>query len=165
MENDPVFEKSFWKERLATAKSRGHLHFSVYLAQPTLWAKIEESHKEIIAKKIPKTAKVLDVGCGYGRLSPLFKNYTGVDFSPDLLEEARIMFPGKTFIEADLRELPFKDGEFGWAVLASVKHMIIGRKGEEVWQQCLKEIKRVAKKVLILEYEAGATEGFGHEIL
>lgn len=165
MENDPIFETSFWKERLAVAKSRGHLHYSVYLAQPQLWARIERAHEEIIKEKIPKTAKVLDAACGYGRLAPLFKKYTGVDFSPDLLEEARTMFPNKKFVESDLRKLPFKDKEFDWAVCSSVKHMIIGRKGVDVWNECQKELKRVAKKILILEYEAGATEDFTYEVL
>lgn len=165
MDRDPIFETSFWKERLAEARRRGHLHYSVYLAHPGLWEKIIAAHEVLLKKYIPKKAKVLDAACGYGRLSPMFDNYTGVDFSPDLLEVGREMFPDKKFVQADLRKLPFEDGEFDWAICASVKHMIIGRKGLEAWAECEKEIKRVAKKVLIIEYEAGATKDFKHEIL
>lgn len=41
---------------------------------------------------------VLDVGCGYGRISPLCTGeYLGIDFSPKMIEVAKEEFPDKTF--------------------------------------------------------------------
>jgi ubiquinone/menaquinone biosynthesis C-methylase UbiE len=52
-----------------------------------------------------KNMSVLDVACGYGRFSPMFKNYTGIDFCPEMIELAQKTFPGKRFIEAtDIQE-------------------------------------------------------------
>jgi SAM-dependent methyltransferase len=154
----PVDKLEFWKERIDRAK-RVHIHYSVYLDNPNRWAKIAEAHKDITDRIV--SGKVLDAGCGYGRLSQWFDDYTGVDFSPDFLELARQMNPGRTFIQADLKALPFKDDEFDWAICISIKQMVIDSLGEKVWDEMAKELKRVAKKVLILEY----TEPEDYEIL
>jgi len=60
--------------------------------------------------------RVLDVGCGAGRharaLARRGMRVTGVDLSPDLLEEARERSPGTpgspTYIRWDARDLPFQ---------------------------------------------------------
>lgn len=44
-----------------------------------------------------KDRKVLDVGCGYGRLSDIFSDYTGIDFSEEMINLARTKFPDKRF--------------------------------------------------------------------
>ena len=47
-----------------------------------------------------KGLHVLDVACGYGRFSPMFKNYTGIDFCPEMITLARNTYPDKRFLEA-----------------------------------------------------------------
>lgn len=148
----PVNSVAFWKDRLNLAKKQGYLHYSVYLANPTLWKLICETHEEIIAKHIGQEDKVLDIACGYGRLAPLFKNYLGIDFSPDFIEEAKRLYPSKDFEVQDATKLPYKDNEFDWGVAVSFKNMMLGNLGEEVWREIEIEIKRVCKKVLLLEY-------------
>jgi SAM-dependent methyltransferase len=148
----PVSDPAFWKERLELAKKQNHLHYSVYLANESLWNKIYNIHVEIIKKEIPEDARVLDIGCGYGRMSPLFKKYTGVDISPDLLAEAKKLYPYNRFILADLNDLPFRNKEFDIGFMVSVRGMIIGNLGQEVWDKMEKECIRVCKKLLILEY-------------
>lgn len=147
----PVNEPSFWKKRLTDAKKNGHLHYSVYLANPTLWKKIYEAHKAIIETLIKEDDWVLDAGCGYGRLAPLFKNYVGVDISPDFIAIAQ-KDQTKQFILGDLKNLTFNDNTFDWAVCTSIKAMVEDNLGKEEWELMLKELKRVAKNVLILEY-------------
>jgi ubiquinone/menaquinone biosynthesis C-methylase UbiE len=151
---NPVDQLDFWKERIERAKKE-YINYSVYLANPALWKSIGDSHKKILDKLV--TGHVLDAGCGYGRLSEWIEDYTGTDFSPDFIELAREKYPTKTFVQADLKALPFKDKEFDWAVCVSIRHMIIGSLGEDVWQQMEKELKRVAKKILILEYTSPDT--------
>lgn len=148
----PVNKIEFWKDRLDQSKKDGYLHYSVYLANPTLWKKINDSHKKVIEEHIKPEDNVLDAGCGYGRLSELFDKYLGVDFSPDFIAEARKLYPHKQFIVGDLKDLPLENGQFDWAVLVSIKNMIVGNLGEDEWLKMQKELKRVCKKLLILEY-------------
>ena len=147
----PIDKLDFWKERIDNA---ARPHYSVYVIHDQGWKRIYETHARIIERLIPKDAKVLDAGCGYGRMSPLFKNYVGVDFSPDFIEWAKRDYPQKEFIQGNLKELPFKDKEFDWAFCISIKKMVEDNKGENEWKQMEKELLRVSSKLLILEYEA-----------
>jgi SAM-dependent methyltransferase len=147
--SEPIDTIDFWRSRIERAK-RGNMNYSVYLANRQLWEKIEALHASVLKNTV--YGRVLDAGCGYGRISGLIDDYTGVDFSPDFIEWAKELNPGKTFIQADLKNLPFKDQEFDWAVCSSIKQMVIGNLGEAEWEKIRKELLRVAKKILILEY-------------
>lgn len=150
-----VSDPKFWKERLDTAKKNGQLHYSVYLCNPTKWQHIFEAHKKILKKEITTSGKVLDAGCGFGRMASLFNSnrYTGVDISPDLLVVAKRENPTKHFDLEDLKNLSYNDLEFDVAFCISIKQMIIGNLGLPEWQQIQRELRRVAHKIIILEYE------------
>ena len=150
MSNKGVDDINFWKKRIETATSE---HYSVYVIHEAGWSKINMVHRELLQENIPLESKVLDAGCGYGRWSTLFKNYTGIDFSPDFIEMARKKYPNKTFVIGDLKQIPYDDNTFDWAFCVSIKKMIQDNLGDEEWLKMLSELKRVAKKVLILEYE------------
>src|SRR5882724_8900781 len=107
----PVSTKEFWKKRLNSAVLNNKLHYSVYISNSDLWSQILEKHIEIIKKEVLPGEKVLDAGCGYGRMASYFpiKTYTEVDIPPNLLEVARKNCPLHSFIEADLCVLPFED--------------------------------------------------------
>jgi SAM-dependent methyltransferase len=70
----------------------------------------------------------LEVGCGYGRLTPTFAEFsadhTAVDINPDALAKARQAYPDYDFREASATELPFPDSQFDlvttWTVLQHV---------------------------------------------
>lgn len=148
----PVDTPEFWKQRIADSRKYGDIHHSVYISNSTLWKSIEETHKKILEPY--KDKFVLDAGCGYGRCAPWFKQYTGVDLSPDLLEVARKDHPLKAFYELDLKDLnKFSDKFFDVAFCISIKGMIIGNLGPKAWEPVEKELLRVAQEVLILEYE------------
>lgn len=60
--------------------------------------------------------QMLDVGCGTAWLSDHFRNYTGIDGSPEAMETAR--GHGINAILGNLNEpLPFADGSFDAAIL------------------------------------------------
>lgn len=149
----PIDKKEFWKERLERADRNGVLHYSVFITSPTEWKQIRARHIEILSM-IPNGAKVLDAGCGYGRASRWFKkkDYTGVDFSPDLIDRARLKYPDRKFVRADLNNLPFNDREFDYAFCISIERMVLDNLGHEAWALMEKEIRRVAKELIILEY-------------
>lgn len=89
--------------------------------------------------------KVLDVGCGSGRFFNYLKDtdYTGIDFSKNLINEAKKRFPNEKFIVGDALSLPFKDNSFDKVYSIAVLHQI---PKEEYRFKALNEIKRVLKK-------------------
>ena len=72
--------------------------------------------------------RVLDIGCGNGRLFPVFEskktNYCGVDISSALIEIAGRKHPSANFAVADALSLPFAAGAFDLAVSWAVLHHI-----------------------------------------
>ena len=149
-----IFDIQFWRERLEYAKKLGQLDQAIGRGFE-FEAKIDPAHQPIVEKEIKPDDKVLDIGCGYGRTAHWFKDeqYTGIDFVPEFIETAKELHPKKVFRVLDLREsLPFADKEFDWGVLISIKGMIIRERGQEEWDKIEKELIRVCKKVLVLEY-------------
>ncbi len=63
-----------------------------------------------------KNNRMLDVGCGWGRYVSRFlkKNlsYQGIDFSSEMLKEARRRNPGVNFVEGSYTKLPFGNDYF-----------------------------------------------------
>jgi ubiquinone/menaquinone biosynthesis C-methylase UbiE len=149
-----VSDPEFWKERLKETAKYGDVHHAVYVSRQALWQEIEIAHKEILSRECAGY-DTLDAGCGYGRAAEWFprEKYIGVDISPDLLRIANERYPKHVFIETDLRELPFEDRAFDVAFCISIKQMIVGNLGDKVWLAVENELKRVADRVLILEYE------------
>lgn len=71
--------------------------------------------------------RVLDVGCGTGRLEVALAGRArlwGVDATPEMLEVARRKAPGARFKLARAEELPFKADWFERAVLWLVVHLV-----------------------------------------
>jgi ubiquinone/menaquinone biosynthesis C-methylase UbiE len=70
----------------------------------------------------------LEIGCGFGRLSPIFAEFSrqhiGVDINRDALTTAQISYPELQFKEASVTLLPFADGSFDlvttWTVLQHI---------------------------------------------
>lgn len=151
----PVNKTDFWKKRIERAANDEREHYSVYLTHEGAWREIERIHATILAKEVTSPHNiVLDAGCGYGRMSAYFPDhtYTGVDFSPDFIEAARTRHPDKDFVQAELERLPFDDGTFDVAFCVSIKAMVVDNLGEKAWKAQEKELLRVARKLIILEY-------------
>ena len=150
MNKAPTSSPDFWKQRINEAKGHNN-EYIFYQVGSDKWSEINNIHREIISNEEVK-GKVLDAGCGTGRLSEWFDDYVGVDFSPDLLEIAKEDYPDKKFIKADLKKLPFGKDEFDWAVCCSIQDMVLRDSGLEEWKLMREELLRVAKRVLILDY-------------
>jgi len=97
-------------------------------------------------KYVQEGERILDLGCGNGRLFELFKNknveYIGVDNVEKLIEIARKKYPEAKFRVADCLNLPFPANFFDKIYSISVLHNIPSK---EFRIQYLKEAKRVLK--------------------
>lgn len=92
--------------------------------------------------------KILDVGCGNGRLYQLFKDkkviYIGIDNSEKLIEIAKKEWERNKaeFLVADILNLPFENESFNIVASIAVLHHL---PGHELRFKALKEISRVLK--------------------
>src|SRR4030042_749263 len=102
---------------------------------------------------IKEEEKVLDLGCGTGRLYEIFSvqggsasgrkniDYVGIDFSENLIQIAKERH-GNHFQVADILMLPFSDNYFDSVWSIAVLHHI---PTDELRKRALSEIKRLLK--------------------
>lgn len=71
-----------------------------------------------------KGKKVLDIGCGSGRLISELKLFgatvTACDISPEMVKRTKKKFPTLEVVEGDMENLPFKDGAFDMVIATFV---------------------------------------------
>jgi SAM-dependent methyltransferase len=102
---------------------------------------------ELLKPYIAKDMRILDWGCGNGRLYKYLYQvsgikYQGIDNSEKLVEIAKKNYPKVDFCVSDIFHLPFKNGEFDVvAAIASFHHI----PSEELRLVALREIYRVLK--------------------
>ncbi|QBD80217.1 class I SAM-dependent methyltransferase [Ktedonosporobacter rubrisoli] len=70
-----------------------------------------------LAKAIKPQARILDYGCGYGRVTSLlyehgYQDVEGVDFSAPMIERARLTHPELNFRLIEPSALPYADASF-----------------------------------------------------
>lgn len=108
--------------------------------------------------------KTLDIGCGYGRLSPwIAKNtgeYYGIDAEEKLIELAKGYYPELNFKCGLVQKLPFPDDMFDlcitWTVLQHIPDSAI--------EMAVSEMKRVLQPsgTIIIAEEVNEKEGRGN---
>ena len=106
--------------------------------------------------------KVLDVGCGPGKhakeLIKLGLEVTGIDFSKEMIKEAKIRVPKGNFRLMDMKNLKYKnntfDGLLCWATILHIERKDV--------VPVLLEFRRVLKNkgILTLSVKKGKGEGF-----
>ena len=91
--------------------------------------------------------RVLDIGCGNGRLLQVFRDidvdYTGVDSSEKLIEEAKMHYPNARFHVYDALRLPLQTNYFDKAYAIAILHHI---PSHEMRLRFLREAKRVLRQ-------------------
>ncbi|KKQ28215.1 MAG: hypothetical protein US42_C0001G0066 [Candidatus Magasanikbacteria bacterium GW2011_GWC2_37_14] len=91
--------------------------------------------------------KVLDLGCGSGRLYHLFQDfqgleYIGLDQSEEQIKIAKEKFPNIDFRIGEMTTLPFKDNEFDVVYCIATFHHLPDEKSRI---KSLQEMRRVVK--------------------
>jgi ubiquinone/menaquinone biosynthesis C-methylase UbiE len=113
-------------------------------------APILQSHSQAfvdyISQYIEPNDRVLDLGCASASLWKLFKerfpssvSIVGVDLSPKMLDEARIIFPHDDFRIGSMMEIPAASGDFDVVIVSSAFHHI----NDALLPTALNEINRV----------------------
>jgi SAM-dependent methyltransferase len=152
-----ILRPQYWAERLREAPMHA-LHHAIFKCPLDVWDRIEARHREILKECIEPCQSVLDAGCAYGRLVRMLPEgwdggYLGIDLSPDFIKLAKRLHPNYNFRVGDIRDTGEPSDSFDWAVLISIRPMIIRHLGEPQWRKVEVEMKRVAAKVLLLEYD------------
>jgi len=162
---EPISDPAYWRDRLAcyNASNPHHIIMKMDIDE---WGKIESVHRLLLAQLLKPNDSILDAGCGYGRLLRLMPTtwrgeYLGVDLSPDFIELARKEHPDCDFVVGRLDDLsriayvPNQDNplkKFDWCVCVSIREMVIKNEGESSWTSKLAQMRKISKRVLILEY-------------
>jgi len=101
---------------------------------------------KFLAEEVKSGDRILDLGCGNGRLVELFQDknieYIGIDNSQKLIEIAREHHPDGNFQIFDGLKIPFPDNYFDRIFCIAVLHHI---PGNQLRQEFLKEARRVLK--------------------
>jgi len=104
-----------------------------------------DSLMDDLKEYIKEDEKILDLGCGNGRLYQLFSehniDYAGVDFAENLVKIAKENY-GNYFKTADILNLPFPDENFDSVWSIAVLHHI---PSTELRKRVLSEIRRVLR--------------------
>lgn len=112
-------------------------------------------------------ARVLDVACGTGSLTPhLGPEVTGLDQSEAMLEVARERAPRADFVRGDALRMPFADNSFD-RVFSSFFYGLLPLPDRE---RFLAEARRVADELVLIEptpewEPEGRTEGWEQRLL
>jgi SAM-dependent methyltransferase len=167
-----IFSPDFWRGRLESSRAKKDEYRDVYDVLPEVWDGIDEAHTRILAEHVKPGTSVLDAGCGYGRLFRLMPGawresgvYLGVDLSPDMIAKALGDF-GLEHAYCDLychdlrQKLPdevirdvVEGGRFDLAVCGAFRGMVVREAGQEDWDRIERNIRRVTKRILYLEYD------------
>lgn len=112
-----------------------YLHGKHWEQHPTIYA---EGFVDFLRKS--NVGNVIDVGCGNGRDVAVFGNagfpVIGVDYSTDVLYNARALHPTLPFVQARAEQLPFANGSIGAGYMINAIHYLNQ-------PRAIEEIKRV----------------------
>ena len=85
-------------------------------------AAYHERLAEVYRFWVAPSQRVLELGCGYGDLLAALdpSKGVGVDFSPEMIQRARMLHPDITFVEADCHNLQILEGPFDAIILSDL---------------------------------------------
>lgn len=112
---------------------------------------VYDSEKFFLSRIIRDRQSVLDIGCATGGFYEVFKTYvptityTGIDISPEMIRQAKILHPEAMFQVTDGGRLPYGDDSFDMVFSAGALHMTPN------WRDVLREGWRVTKKYFLFD--------------
>ena len=145
--------KSGWQDS-SVANTYDNKRFSSISGRLSNWLDKRALRHSI--DSLPKSAKILDMPCGTGRMSRYLINLgynqiTCADISDDMIEVASTLlkpFQGVKFYNTDAEKTPFEDASFD--AITSIRFM--GHIPRDIRVSILKEMGRICKGNIIIEY-------------
>jgi len=118
----------------------------------------------LIDAMVPRGARILDAGCGTGRvggqLAAAGHQVIGVDLDPELIVEARTAHPGTTWLAGDLAELDLVPTDFDAIVCAgNVMTFVAPSTRREILRRFRAYLADGGRVVVGF----GAERGYGHD--
>lgn len=122
--------------------------------QNEYWNSVAEEKKfttvldvELFSKYVSKDSKILDVGCGYGRiLNELteagFTDLTGVDSAENMIKRGLREYPNLNLVANPDGAIPFEDNSFDAVILFGVLTCVPDNESQK---ELLNNIKKVLK--------------------
>ncbi len=160
VEPEPVCDPEYWRDRLGRAGNE--LHRSVFNGSIDQFNPLHRRHAKLLEGYVGLRARVLDAGCGYGRILSAIPTtwtgpYLGVDVSPDLVQVARLTNrrPDTQFLVHDLRDPPtpaMKAFDPDLIVVCSLKNMILRHLGEGDWKAIEANLRSLGGQIIYLDY-------------
>ncbi len=106
------------------------------------------------SKDFKKVTKVLDVGCGTGIYSKIFRNrnifnsnfkYTGTEISKAFVDICKKKNPKENFVISNADKINFKDKSFDLIYCSSTIHYTLDK-----WKESLDEMTRLTNKFVVM---------------
>lgn len=134
---------NLFKDSIKKSLIDGYNRHAVYFSSSRnrAWEEVNQT-----IKLLPKKAKILDLGCGNGRLLlslPTDCEYYGIDFSEGLIEEARKLHPGKKFELIDMTSDEFWThiDEYDAIFAIASLHHLEGKYHKALLNKCFESLK------------------------
>lgn len=153
-------QKKLWRERAHIGGIQGSIDPADTKGLKNCF--IDTAQKIILSKELAilQTDKVLDYGCGSGRISSWIadhgvKEIVGIDTSPEMIEEAKRFSPPRSnlaFKSYDASRIPFKEGYFDKVLSITVMQHILDK---TAFQNLIQELYRVLApngKAILIEH-------------
>ncbi len=153
---EDILNPLYWKERYDARDKE--IHRSIFHGSLPQFNEVVEQNRKDLSGIVGNNDFILDVGCGWGRVLEVLPkhwegDYLGIDFSPELIDEARSRYPTRKFICHDLRkldDLEFPNDYFDLAIAVWMESMFEMYELKPVWASIEIELYRIAKRVVKL---------------
>jgi ubiquinone/menaquinone biosynthesis C-methylase UbiE len=114
---------------------------------------VRQQYRSILSKL--EVSTMLEVGCGPGvdyvgavSTKPSIQ-YTGVDYTNQLVDYCREKYPTASFLQGDIHSLPFPKSSFGLVYCKDVLNHL------DDWVSAFKELHRVSSKYVLVNFFKG----------
>lgn len=111
---------------------------------------------DLLREHLASNARILDYGCGYGRVTDLLceQGYTaiGVDLAAAMVEKAQMLHPHLSFQKITPPHVPFSDGALDAAVLFAVLTCIAEDDGQRAVVNELHRVVRPGGLLYVSDY-------------
>ncbi|KAH9820998.1 S-adenosyl-L-methionine-dependent methyltransferase [Melampsora americana] len=146
-DNESYGSAAYWDERYSQEPAGSHFD----------WFQSYSELSDLIHQHVPlPEAKICVLGCGNSTLSQDmyeagYHSVVNVDVSQVLVERMRTEHPKMTWVQADVRELPFESASFDVAIDKGTMDALMCSKGdvwepsEEVIENCKREVDEVVR--------------------